>query len=300
MLTPFGITIRKLRLDKQMRLLDIADRMGLSAAFVSAVETGKKSIPDDYVDSVVRAMRLNAQEALELRGAADRTRSVVRVDQLQPGDREFVAAFARSVDTLPPDLAARLKKAVYKSLDREIPFKRRRRGLLVSPTSVKNLRELSEIVRGAFVAPDQIEFPIMDVLEFRLGLYFEGFYIDPCSREEMGNEEGRVVAGENCIKLREDVYRGAWDGNGRDRFTASHELAHFLLHRDIKLARMCTDEQPIFQDAEWQADTFAGSLLMSARHLSRLTGPAHAAAACGMTPAAATVMLAKYRKDAAM
>lgn len=300
MLTPFGIAIRKLRLEKQLRLLDIADRMGLSSAFVSAVETGKKPIPDDYIPSVVQAMRLNTEEARELGSAADRTRSVVRVDRLPPGQREFVAAFARSVDTLPADLAARLKRAVYKSMDMETPFKRRRRGLLVGPASAKDLREFSEIVRGAFVPPDQIEFPIMDVLEFRLGMYFEGFYIDPCSREEMGNEEGRVVAGENCIKLREDVYRGAWCGNGRDRFTASHELAHFLLHREIKLARMCTDEQPIFQDAEWQADTFAGSLLMSARHLPRLTGPAHAAAACGMTQAAAAVMLAKYGKDKSM
>ena len=46
MITPFGIATRKFRLDKGLRLLDLAQRLKLSSSFVSAVETGKKpSLP---------------------------------------------------------------------------------------------------------------------------------------------------------------------------------------------------------------------------------------------------------------
>lgn len=47
----------------------------------------------------------------------------------------------------------------------------------------------------------------MDVLEFRLPRFEEGFYLDVCSYAQMGSEEGLVVAGSNCIKLRENVMK---------------------------------------------------------------------------------------------
>jgi hypothetical protein len=136
----------------------------------------------------------------------------------------------------------------------------------------------------------------MDVLEFRLSSFFDGFYLDPCSKEEMGLEEGLVIAGENCIKLREDVYEGAWNDNGRHRFTACHEFGHFLMHRQITMARIRDESSPIYCDAEWQADTFAGGLLMPAGHLGQLVNSDIAASKCGMTPMAANVMWSKYQK----
>lgn len=115
MLTPFGITIRKLRLDRGMRLLDLADKLRRSAAFVSAVETGKSPIPEGYVDEVARAMVLSSADAFALQRAADETTPVVRVHSLPAAQREFVAAFARGVDKLPADLAEQIRKVIYKS-----------------------------------------------------------------------------------------------------------------------------------------------------------------------------------------
>ena len=267
MLTPFGVAIRKLRLDKGMRLLDLAKRIGLSPAFLSAIETGKKPIPDAYVVRVARAMELSPAEIRELRRAADRTRKEVGVEELPEDQRELVAAFARKLDELPSDMMEKLKKIVLKSSDTEVPFQRKRRGILVPAMSTEAIRAFADKVRSAFVEDARIEFPIMDVLEFRMAELLDGFYIDVRDREAMGSDEGRVVAGKNAIALREDVYEGAWLGNGRDRFTASHEFAHFLLHRTVTMARVREDSDKVYCDAEWQADTFAGTLLMSPRHL---------------------------------
>jgi transcriptional regulator with XRE-family HTH domain len=297
MITPFGIAARKLRLDKGLRLLDLAAQLGLSSSFISAVETGKKPIPAGYVASVIRALGLTASEALDLQKAADRSKTVVDVDGLQGTQRELVAAFARKLDDLPPEFLEQIKKHVFKSAEGDIPFKRKRKGLLVTPASTRTLWDFAEQVRSAFVGDDEIRFPIMDVLEFRLPTFEEGFYLDICSYEEMGLEEGLVVAGSNCIKLRQDVYEGAWNHVGRHRFTACHEFGHFLLHRQVAMARTRDDSHPVYRDAEWQADTFAGGLLMSSKHVTRLGCHQNAAVQCGMTPMAASVMWAKYQKE---
>ena len=296
-LTPFGIASRKLRLDKGLRLLDVATKLNKSSAFVSAIETGRKTIPDGFVRAVVRAMDLSAEEAKELRRSADRTRKDVTVEKLPEDQRELVAAFARKINELPTTMLDDLKKEILKSTDGEIPFRRKRRGIVVPALSTPLLREWADKVRSAFVADDQLQFPIMDVIECRLGKLFEGYCLDVQDRDTLGDEEGRVVAGKNCIILRTDVYEGAWKGNGRDRFTACHEFGHYLMHRSVTFARMRSDNDKIYCDAEWQADTFAGTLLMSPRHLHLFADPGDAAIKCKMTGQAAEVMWEKYQQE---
>jgi transcriptional regulator with XRE-family HTH domain len=294
-LTPFGIAIRKLRLDKRLRLLDLARRLNLSAAFISAVETGRKPIPDNFVLQVARALELSTDELHALRKAADRTRRHVTIERLPEDQRELVAAFARRLDKVPPDLMAELKKIVLKSSSGETPFHRSRRGIVVPPMSTPAIRTFADKVRSVFVEDDKIDFPIMDVIEFRMQIVFDGFFIDVRDKESMGEDEGRVIGGTKGLALREDVYEGAWNDDGRDRFTACHELGHFLMHRTVTMARTREDTDKIFCDAEWQADTFAGTLLMSPRHLGKFQDSDDAAKRCKMTGKAASVMWSKYQ-----
>jgi len=298
-LTPFGIAIRKLRLDKAMRLLDLARLLDVSPAFLSAIETGRKPIPDGFVVKIGKAMPMTTDEFIALRKAADRTRQVVKIERLPEEQRELVAAFARRLDKVPADIMAELKKVVLKSETGEQPFHRHRRGIVVPALSTNAIRTFADKVRNAFVDDDDIEFPIMNVIEFKLEMIFDGFYLDVRDAESMGEDEGRVIVGGKgfAMALREDVYVGAWERNGRDRFTACHELGHLLMHRGIRMARTREDTDKIFVDSEWQADTFAGTLLMSPRHLARFLDPDDAADACGMTGAAAKVMWSKYLNE---
>lgn len=299
-LTAFGVEIRKLRLDKRMRLLDLAELLNKSAAFLSAIETGRKPIPDGFVRDVGKAMELSTEEFSKLRKAADRTRKHLTIERLPEHQREIVAAFARSIDKMAPDdLAAIKKKIVLESIAGEQPFHRKRRGIVVPPLSTKAIRIFADKVRSAFVDDGQIEFPIMNVVEFQLEKILDGFYLDVRDTESMGDDEGRlIVHGRGfALALRLDVYIGAWRGDGRDRFTACHELGHLLMHRTVTLPRTREDAEPIFVDAEWQADTFAGTLLMSPQHLGHFSDPDDAAERCGMSGAAAKLMWSKYREE---
>jgi transcriptional regulator with XRE-family HTH domain len=287
-----------MRLEQGIRLLDMAKRLNISAAFLSAIETGrKKSIPASLVTNIAVEFSLDKAAIEKLRRAEDKTKKEVRLDALSSENRELVAAFARKVDELPADLIDALKKKVFKSMSGETPFHRMRKGIIVPARSTESLWSAADQVRDLFVERDEPEFPIMDVLEFRLEQFIPGFYVDVRTAEEMDGDEGRVVAGVNGIALREDVYEGAWNRVGRDRFTACHEFGHFLMHRQVTMARATTDKDKIYCDSEWQADTFAGALLLSRHHAPQFDGDAQrAASACGITPAAANVMLTKYEK----
>lgn len=296
-LTPFGIEARKLRLEREMRLLDLSEKMGHSVAFISAVETGRKPIPDAYLHKMTSAMNLNPEEIRRLRRAAERTRKEVRVDSLSGNQRELVAAFARKLDDVPDDIIEKLKTIVFKSEGPERPFERKRRGIIVPPMSTEKLRRFAEQIRDVFVKSDRIDFPIMDVLEFKLQKIFPDFVLDIHDEEAMGDDEGRVLAGSDAIILRADVYCGACRGERRDRFMACHEFGHYLMHRGVVLARARGDGDKIYQDSEWQADEFAGTLLMSPRHVNLFNSAEEAAEACKMNPAASRVMWTKYKKE---
>ena len=48
MLTPFGKAVRKIRIDHNMKLSTMAERLDVKPAFLTSVETGRKSVPSDF------------------------------------------------------------------------------------------------------------------------------------------------------------------------------------------------------------------------------------------------------------
>ena len=113
--------------------------------------------------------------------------------------------------------------------------------------------------------------------------------------EDMPFKEGETIPGQNKIRIREDVYNAACDGNGRARFTVAHEIGHFLLHtpNSISLCRMEEDTKlRPFEDPEWQANTFASELLAPACLITGHT-KTEIMGRCGLSEKAAKVALAK-------
>lgn len=107
-------------------------------------------------------------------------------------------------------------------------------------------------------------FPIIEFLELGMPQFFEGFALEVGTMAQMGSNHGLTIPSENVIRLREDVYDRCCEGQGRDRFTAAHELGHYLMHRNapIKFHRAEQGRLPAYLDSEWQANRFAGAILM--------------------------------------
>lgn len=99
MLTEFGKELRKLRLDRDEYLKDMADKLDVSVAYLSAVETGKRKIPEDFVGKIIKAYKLTDKEASILNELKELSASEVRVpltDKTQK-QKEVILSFAKAI-----------------------------------------------------------------------------------------------------------------------------------------------------------------------------------------------------------
>jgi len=97
-ITEYGMVVRELRDEVDASLRQMADEIGLSPTYISAVEIGEKGITDDLIEKVIGFLRkrgLKNKEFARLRAAVDRTRRSVDVSELNASGRRAVAAFAR-------------------------------------------------------------------------------------------------------------------------------------------------------------------------------------------------------------
>jgi len=102
MLTNFGKELRKLRIEHMVTLGELGDAISLSAAFISALETGKKPVPANFIEKVANELKLSQTEIQNLRLAAARQTTEVTLPLTGKSDRakELVVAFARRFDSM--------------------------------------------------------------------------------------------------------------------------------------------------------------------------------------------------------
>jgi len=98
-ITEYGKIVREMRDKADVSLRNMAQGIGYSPTFLSAVEIGEKRLTDELVDEVItylrRTNKFSSKELNHLRAAGDRTRREVDVSRLNRTGREAVAAFAR-------------------------------------------------------------------------------------------------------------------------------------------------------------------------------------------------------------
>jgi len=67
--------------------------------------------------------------------------------------------------------------------------------------------------------------------------------------------------------LSETTYANMLQGRGRALFTIMHEIGHYLLGHTRTVNREHNQGWPIYQDSEWQADTFAAEATMPLKEI---------------------------------
>ncbi len=105
MTTEYGKTVRKLRIDKLMSLKELAEKLGVTPSYISAVEMGRKKLTDELVESVSDAMELSRSERELVWVAAVESRDHVTIDvrNADSSAREAVAVLARNFGELSPE-----------------------------------------------------------------------------------------------------------------------------------------------------------------------------------------------------
>jgi len=110
MITKIGDFLRKLRLDNQQILKDMAEVLGVSSAFLSAVENGKKSMPDSWCNILKESYKLSDDDVDNLRQAAMESQKSISLNlqSASPSNRQLAVSFARQFDSMDADTSKKI------------------------------------------------------------------------------------------------------------------------------------------------------------------------------------------------
>ena len=102
LVTEVGRFLRKLRIDVNEVLYDMANRMGCSSAFISAIELGKRPVPEEFRQKLIKIYNLSPDQQEEFQHAIDDSAKGVLIDFNGLGDntKELALVFARRLKTM--------------------------------------------------------------------------------------------------------------------------------------------------------------------------------------------------------
>ena len=110
MATKLGDYLRKLRLSNSEVLKDMAEKLGVSSAFLSAVENGKKKIPASWNEKLQEVYNLTAEEMESLKKAIMESSDIVELNikNSSSSNRELAISFARQFESMDEETSKEL------------------------------------------------------------------------------------------------------------------------------------------------------------------------------------------------
>lgn len=100
-LTEFGSAVRKARLDARVTLQIMAKELGVTPAYLSGLEVGRKKISDEWVDKIETYFDGKGVKVSNLRKLADVANKSIPLDGMKPHQMMMLAGFARA--SMSPD-----------------------------------------------------------------------------------------------------------------------------------------------------------------------------------------------------
>lgn len=95
-ITEFGKIVRKARLDTEITLLQMANELNVSSAFLSGMETGRKKITKEWVEKIRFYFSAHGFDLPKLNEAADVSNQMINLEGLSPAHKMLMAGFART------------------------------------------------------------------------------------------------------------------------------------------------------------------------------------------------------------
>lgn len=110
MLTAIGKFLRKLRIDKGEILRDMATKLEVSSAFLSAVENGKKKIPDAWMPKLEELYSLDQTQMAELKEAVIASSDTIELNIANASEEQkrLAISFARQFESIDDELSIKI------------------------------------------------------------------------------------------------------------------------------------------------------------------------------------------------
>jgi transcriptional regulator with XRE-family HTH domain len=102
LLTKLGRFLRKIRIDKGELMLDMAEKLGVTPAFLSAVENGKRKPPKEWEERIIALYGLDEDQAIKFHEAFFEALNSEKLDMTSftQEQQDLMLAFARKLPTM--------------------------------------------------------------------------------------------------------------------------------------------------------------------------------------------------------
>lgn len=169
------------------------------------------------------------------------------------------------------------------------------KGFKVPPRSTVEIRRVAAKLREVIDAESITTGKILEML-------LEQGQLDVVSDDDQRfprGVEAVYIPEDKCIRLRDRDYEGCVLGtNPRSLFTFWHEFGHMILGHERSFSRDESENHKVYEDSEWQANTFASEFLMPYSTIVKedLRLPEEVARRFGVSYTAAAIRLQKLNR----
>ncbi|MDR2832090.1 MAG: helix-turn-helix domain-containing protein [Streptococcaceae bacterium] len=114
MITPFGKELRRIRLNRDLLLKHMAEKLGFTSSYLSAIENGKKRIPDNLISDLATLFKLSSKEIEKLEESKLESLDSIEfnITKMDETQKEVVFSFARRFENLSEDKLVKLRKII--------------------------------------------------------------------------------------------------------------------------------------------------------------------------------------------
>ncbi len=112
MATNYGKVLRKIRVDRDELLKDMAGKIGITSAYLSSIENGKRQIPTGLTRAIAEKYELNHETIKKLEEAEDNTRTSIQFDFTDANENQktTVLKLARQFSDLSDEQLAEIRR----------------------------------------------------------------------------------------------------------------------------------------------------------------------------------------------
>lgn len=116
MVTEFGKMIRIFRLENGLLLKDMADALDYPSSFLSAIETGRKPIPNSFLDKFFKTYSIDDAMKEKFREAANESVASVKLNLTgsNASQRKLAITFARRFEDLDEHQISEIQRLLKK------------------------------------------------------------------------------------------------------------------------------------------------------------------------------------------
>ncbi len=88
MLTEFGKVMRIIRINSNESMRDMAAKIGMSAAYLSAIETGKRNVPPNMEEILFSRYDFSEKDKQKIKNAIEKSAAQVKIDLTEMAEKK--------------------------------------------------------------------------------------------------------------------------------------------------------------------------------------------------------------------